>query len=352
MDEAHQRKQPNSPSGHRLDGRLVTNALDDGIVYADPTTPKLDPPEDEPPSLQKGSMEYIGQDSVPDPDDPSVLLSPPGAETPTGPHGNAFFPAGNRSYGGSPSERPRTYPDSHPQQQQQQWHPQQSSEDEQHSGNLISLGTPEDYSNPGYDPFANQPHMMEHYTQNEFGFQPQNEEEADPSLHYRPRPAVRGLDPLYTDQSPTQDDLGITPYHDEHYQYDYLHSGRAPPRSMDATTEYAGGEEKKVGLDDFRMGQHENRNHHPHQHQHPVLDRQMSEDSPMKSGEEDFIPIKRDGYRLGSGGAGPGTPHSVESENSHQSAAFRGAQEVLRKNRRRRFEEYVWHRACSMHELK
>ena len=79
-------------------------------------------------------------------------------------------------------------------------------------------------------------------------------------------------------------------------------------------------------------------------------------DSSVKSGEEDFVPIKRDGFKLrkrdaDSKGASPpaGSPSpskivpspSAQSHDSgalSRSSALRGAQELLRKNRQRRLE--------------
>ena len=56
------------------------------------------------------------------------------------------------------------------------------------------------------------------------------------------------------------------------------------------------------------------------------------------NGEEDFIAIKRHGYRL-SDGPSPRSmdSHSMDSR-SYQSSALKGAQDILRKNRRRRVE--------------
>ena len=56
----------------------------------------------------------------------------------------------------------------------------------------------------------------------------------------------------------------------------------------------------------------------------------------MKTGEEDFTPIKRDGYKLGVQSAG--SPTSPRSTTSNQSPAMRGAQEIIRKKRLKRME--------------
>jgi hypothetical protein len=257
MDEAH------GPAFHG-----------EGMVYADPATPKLDPPDDEPPSLHKASMELLEQGSVPE----ENMASPQ-----------------------------RAFPD------EQQFHQEpMSPDDEQQSTNLISLGSPDEQPNPHYDPFA----APSAFPQNEFGGMVQPpEEEADPSKHYRPPPAVRTLDPLYTAGSPSQHEQMEDSQHDPNYHY--------------------GGEEKKVGLDE----QHEMMMMVEEQEQQQAQF-QYNDDphNMMRNGEEDFIPIKRDGYSLGDGAAAA-SPHSMSSDNSHQSAAFRSAQELLRKNRRRRMEK-------------
>ena len=56
----------------------------------------------------------------------------------------------------------------------------------------------------------------------------------------------------------------------------------------------------------------------------------------LKSGEEDFTPIKREGYKLGSPTAS--NPTSPMSTGSTGSAAMRGAQELIRKKRAQRME--------------
>jgi hypothetical protein len=56
----------------------------------------------------------------------------------------------------------------------------------------------------------------------------------------------------------------------------------------------------------------------------------------MKSGEEDFTPIKRDGYTLGNNPASPTSPASAAS--TTPSASMRGAQEIIRKKRLKRME--------------
>ena len=255
------------------------------MTYPDPKTPKLDPPDDEPPSLNKASTELLGRASVPGPEDPLAHL----ATKKTSPRRGGAQVAGPLS------------PD-----------------DEQLSANLISLGTPEDQPDPTYDPFAEKNMGSVDFPQNEFrgnvaplsshqhGGEQQQEERL--SRHYRPPPSVRALDPLYSTES-----------------------SKSPPTHHDQS-DY-GGEEKKVGIEEQNeMMETQQQQQQPQYHLF-----QYDMDSGLKSGEEDFIPIQREGYRLG--GIAGHSPNSVSTEQSHQSAALRGAQEFLRKNRRRRQEQ-------------
>lgn len=311
-----------------------------GYHAPDPVTPKLDPPDDEPPSLHKASIE---SQQVPDPDDPSVMLSP---GTPANTDGQNFFNCDGftaRSGSGSrlsPSQR--MLPRSSFEARSRQGEPM-SPEDENQSTNLISLGSPESQSNPTYDPFASHETMTLQQQPQQmfvFGTQPQPEEQAETSIHYRPRPNVRALDPLYTDPSPTHSELGVTPAHFS-----------ISPRHVNPS-EYDGGEEKKASSEESSAdGQRVNRSF-----SHSHSQRMMSQDSHLKnsSGESHHYSTMQQQeqqlqYSFGHNGNDENyvdgeaetvmSPHSVESEASHQSAAFRSAQEVLRKNRRRRIEE-------------
>lgn len=92
------------------------------------------------------------------------------------------------------------------------------------------------------------------------------------------------------------------------------HHPMSPPHEDD--TMY-NGEEKKLamGEDDYRS------------------------EAGMKSGEEDFIPMKHNTYHLANEPELAKSPQSVTSDGgSHASAALRGAQEILKKNRRRKLE--------------
>jgi hypothetical protein len=211
-------------------------------------------------------MEYAQQETVPDPEDPSVVMTPANQLAPGG-QNQGFF-AGGKSF----SQRG-------PQQHSVLLDPN-SPEDEHRSGDLTNLG-----SEAEYDSFSN---------------------------HLKPPPGEFG----------PEDDL--SPYNQ--HQEDQLRSQNimdplyAGNRYGRATVDDYGGEEKKIGIDEHvLLGSH--------------LDHQKSKD-----GGEDFVPIKRDGFQLGAQEAI--SPSSGgESVGSHKSAAFRSAQELLRKNRRRRQEE-------------
>ena len=66
----------------------------------------------------------------------------------------------------------------------------------------------------------------------------------------------------------------------------------------------------------------------------------------INTGEDDFVPIKRDGYTLGqpNGAPSPKSMLSPQSANTGElsaiskSSALRGAQELLKRNRQRRME--------------
>lgn len=106
------------------------------------------------------------------------------------------------------------------------------------------------------------------------------------------------------------------PEDDPQYFQDQLHPTGSDYYGGVRHADDYGGEEKKIGIEE---------------HVGTPLVHQMSKDSSVKSGEDDFIPIKRDGYQLG--------PQSIvgsESVASYKSSAFLNAQELLRKNRRKR----------------
>mmetsp|Transcript_69754 Transcript_69754/g.105394 ORF Transcript_69754/g.105394 Transcript_69754/m.105394 type:complete len:347 (+) Transcript_69754:3-1043(+) len=85
--------------------------------------------------------------------------------------------------------------------------------------------------------------------------------------------------------------------------------GHYPMSPPDDNEMYSGAEEKKIGNDDLND----------------------------KSGEDDFIPIKHNSFQLSTDGPSPRSMDSIDNR-SHQSTALRGAQDILRKNRRRRVE--------------
>jgi hypothetical protein len=85
--------------------------------------------------------------------------------------------------------------------------------------------------------------------------------------------------------------------------------GHFPMPHPDDNEMYSGAEEKKIGHDNLSD----------------------------KNGEEDFIPIKHNNFQLSIDGPSPRSMDSMDSH-SHQSSALKGAQDILRKNRRRRVE--------------
>ena len=113
-----------------------------------------------------------------------------------------------------------------------------------------------------------------------------------------------------------------------HYETPEGHYPMSPPDDMYSPENMRDfdQEEKKIGVDE--PGD-------------PELEYASSMDYDSKTGEDDFIPIKRDGYRLGrapSPSPRSGEARSIDSNSLSQSSAMRGAQELLKKNRRRRME--------------
>jgi hypothetical protein len=253
------------PQPHGLE---MPRFKDNRKIYPDPNTPRLqDPFDDEPPSLQKGHMAFE-QEQVPDPDDPSVVMTPASQLSVGGPNAAFFGHNGSFSRRG-PQQPPSMLLDAN------------LPEDEQQSVDLIDPLSGEDQGEPEYDPFSN---------------------------HLRPPPGEFGPEeplPFYQDQLRSKNMTGNTM--------------AGPERYVQIThgDDY-GGEEKKIGIDE---------------HVAIPFDHQKSNEN----GEDDFVPIKRDGYQLGSSSVC--SPSGVESVGSHKSAAFRSAQELLRKNRRRRQDE-------------
>eukprot|EP00934_Nitzschia_sp_Nitz4_P002055 Nitzschia sp. Nitz4//scaffold95_size97785//40770//43490//NITZ4_004665-RA/size97785-augustus-gene-0.98-mRNA-1//1//CDS//3329560466//2055//frame0 len=254
----------------------------------------LDPPDDQPPSLQK-----MGVDPgvVPDPEDPSVVQTPVAQD---------------------PSVHDAQM---HVQTEQGPVSPT----DEQQSAMLISLGSPATAAH--YDPFAGLDQQPSHDL---LGPPPEPQQQPPPMAVPPPeatpsypmdKPALQPLDIMDSNMVPEPENE--TP------------RGHYPMSPPDEDEAILYGEEKKV------VGVDESSGADPPNH---GLMMQISQESDLKSGEGDFIPIKRDGYRLTTTGpentAPPvmASPASVTSEGSHTSAALRGAQEILKRNRRRRAE--------------
>ena len=241
---------------------------DNRKIYPDPSTPRLEPFDDEPPSLQKGHMPLEQQQQVPDPDDPSVAVTPASQMSMDDPNAGFF-------------NRDGSFPRRGPQQPPNMLLNSNLPQDEHNSVDLIDPESTDEQGEPEYDPFSN---------------------------HLRPPPGEFGPEehvPYYHDQLRSKNSAGNRMVGQQRYA-DASHAD-----------DY-GGEEKKIGIDE---------------HVTVPLDLQKSNEN----GEDDFIPIKRDGNQLGS--LSVGSPSGVESVGSHKSAAFRTAQELLRKNRRRRQEE-------------
>lgn len=224
-----------------------------GAYAGDPATPRMDPPDDEPPSLMKGSMEEAVR---------------------------------SRNFGGGSTiqdEQTQFYSLNGMDSSQQQHH------------DYTDVPDPED---PVLSPSVSAHRFFE---DGEFGEGQEQVLDGCP-----PNNNNNNVDPNY--QQPPQD----------HHPYVVGGGG-------DEYDGEFGAEEKKMGYED------------PDHQQHPDIAYQMSDVSNLEDGEGDFMPIKRDGYSLG-------RPKSssamlpVSPTESHQSAALRSAQDLLKKNRRRRME--------------
>ena len=139
---------------------------------------------------------------------------------------------------------------------------------------------------------------------------------------------------FHTVPSPTDEQFRETSsppgehFHEEQFQDEQYHHDEYNPRSAQQQQFdgpqgpytlsgpsnddiYSGSEEKKIG----------------------------TEDLDDENGEDGFIAIKRHGYQLGSDGPSPRSMVSDSMDSrSYQSSALKGAQDILRKNRRRRVE--------------
>jgi hypothetical protein len=318
MDEGYiGDRYPVSPTGHRLD--MVLHEFDD------PATPKLDPPDDGQPSLMKGSMEeaqyynnnQVPYEDVPDPDDPIIPATPDGEpsvgvsaffnEEEEEEEAAAFFDDDEEV--AAPAEESGKYFESPVKQAEFEGEPE-------YGKGFHQPVSPDDEERYGHN---------DHYVEDEEPFtspqngfeQPPDEFEQFPSpgrnqQQQAPHEFERFPSPGRTQQP--NDFETLSPPHGVGTP-----QGHYPMSPPDDDDRLYGGEEKKYSMDE---------------HANPEIEFQMSQDSDRKSGEEDFTPIKREGYKLSDS-----SPRSMASDGSHQSAALRGAQEILKKNRRRRSGE-------------
>eukprot|EP00538_Stauroneis_constricta_P012599 CAMPEP_0119549234 /NCGR_PEP_ID=MMETSP1352-20130426/2981_1 /TAXON_ID=265584 /ORGANISM="Stauroneis constricta, Strain CCMP1120" /LENGTH=1195 /DNA_ID=CAMNT_0007594737 /DNA_START=594 /DNA_END=4181 /DNA_ORIENTATION=- len=389
MDEAIANRYPIQP--HEL------------MSAPDPETPKLDPPEDEPPSLMKREDEYGDPDDVNQNHDINAHRGSDGIDEvhesadagPTQQHQDSvFFGSQTPDYYPSPPRnvvdndvhhRDHQYAmDPHAEQQQQQHqhqesdqfyppppeghdmspnrnyqnmqhhHQQQMSPSYEHQHGMESQGQmqqqppyqqqyqygKEEYYDPNQPPYQ---HQHQHHQ----GLQPPPPPPQQTSSQHHPHDLNYQQQHL---QDPQQQQH--QPHdHDHHQQYDdYQYqqesqydqhgdvqpSGFHPdqedfPAASFGDDEYYQDEEKKSGVIDDPGDPDVD------------FDGSMEYDEhgkPLAEGEADFTPIKRDGYTLrrGPAVANPSPRSMTSASMGSQSAALRGAQELLKKNRRRRME--------------
>lgn len=222
-------------------------------MYDDPTTPKIEPPEEEPPRLQKASTELTPVSQVPDPEDLSDVMTP--ANT-TGPYSTGRGP--------SPFGQPQQF------------------------GNERSESI--------HDPQIAATQSSHEY--NQFS-----------SIHAMQVSSELGPGEVFIQEFDDGDRTSRKNVGDA------LHAQHNISKGIHLSASTASGQDAND----------------------PGIGHQSSQDSGLKSGEEDFIPIKRDGYQLGQQAII--SPSGGDSVGSHKSVAFRNAQELLRKNRRKRQEE-------------
>ena len=309
MDEAIGSRFPVSPPGKRNDdGQKVSSQ-------------KMDPPDDEPPSLTKQREgdgapqlsyeendgqypEYYGEgEGPPDPEDPMPMASPEAAHGQG--TGDRFFSPGNETYYMSPENADQGEEDQDYDPAHQDYYGTEPTEDDNDRG----------YMEPG-----------DEYAQN--GFPSPHEQFSTPmSDGYG-----RGGDQYAGDYDayPTQD-RGFSPPGDAKYAPDF--SPRDEFATEDFTLPSDGEGERQYGGADPYYGSSEEKKA---QEEHGNKTGALTIDT-----DAEFTPIKREGYKLGPSPS----PRSQLSSRSNeagtpvsQSSALRGAQELLKKNRRRRLE--------------
>jgi hypothetical protein len=300
VDEAIASRYPVSPPGKQAGNMMEeeTHFYDDEAFH-DPGTPKLDPPDDEePPRLTprmsiSEEFEDLGaqqpvlrpphyydnpQVSYDDEDDvpePDVpMLSPESGEP-------AIVTGGFMQNEGVGAEYISDEEGVEPGFEEEYYAEPPVFEEDYY-------GEEQQYQNPPEELFVDD---------GEVQYEKEEQEHGD-TVHYAPD------DPF----SPSQQQLGDAP------------QGHFPMPPPDNDDMCGAAEEKKFGMDEQDVVPN-------------IIDHE-------KTGEEDFIPIMRDGYRLSEQSP---TNRSIASHTSldsqsHQSSALRGAQEILKKNRRKRVE--------------
>jgi hypothetical protein len=317
IDEAIASRFPLSPPGTTRGGNRV-----------DPDAPRLDPPEDEPPSLNKresldgvsydeegsafGGQEQDLYNDPTDPDDP--MASPEPIQN------DQFFNQQQQQQGGEYYETPD---------KQNGPGGEYYSPDQDYYETPAQGGQPGQeyyqegdgaYQSPGGDQYTEdeQCGMDGQYEAERGSFSPPNDQYSPEDGHY-PHPD----DGQYYPEEDGQYDGH--PDGQGHHDTPGGHYPMSPADDVYSTgDDHVFEEEKKVG---------------------GHLDRAAARGLQINTGEDDFVPIKRDGYTLGQQNGVPPAARSMTSPKStgdqtsvSQSSALRGAQELLKRNRQRRME--------------
>jgi hypothetical protein len=301
MDEAFANRYPVSPPGMR------TDIVEDDEPEPDvPETPKLDPPEmeneplnltistdevpleqnqqpqlfhddaNEAPFQQNEPPEHFHDDAIPyDDDDPDPPFSDPDFSD------SGLTPEGEPMIGADGFFQDDNYFES----------PQKK---------VDEFGVPY---------YENEPHPRHHY-ENAPHAHPHGDSAPRSHPHYENEPhphVVPQMEPPAYDQF--HEDFGdpVSPQNPD-YDRPQGHYPMSPPSDDEM---YSGAEEKKIGTEDLNE----------------------------ISGEDDFIPIKHNSFQLSGDGPSARSMDSMDSPSRHSqpSSALKGAQDILRKNRRRRF---------------
>jgi hypothetical protein len=333
IDEAIASRFPISPPGTRGGNRVP-----------DPGTPRLDPPEDEPPSLNKRESKdgesydeddgaFGGQEQDPyndptDPDDP--MASPEPVQN------DQFFDQ-QQQHLQHQHQQGDEYYDESPDKQNGPGGEYYSPDPEYYRAPVQGgPGQPDQeyYQEGGGDQYAEEEQygIDGHYEAQEGSFgSPQNDQyppEDGQYPHQHPHP--------HDDQYYPEEDGQYDGHPDDQNQVHYGTPGGHFPMSPGDDVYSPGDdhvfddEEKKAGGHVDYAGDYAG---------------EAAGGLQINTGEDDFVPIKRDGYTLGQQFGGAPSPRSMISPRStgdhsaiSQSSALRGAQELLKKNRQRRME--------------